>query len=138
MQVKGPVVTRTDDGQDITQEVACVERRDLTPVTLGLSLADGKAGLQARPEVVVEWPMEASLRQQRTGPPCGKTRRSTGLHHTVFRTVCGVLAVESPRLSHGSCPAPETTTFSPLATLLPERTTPARLCLETKWAAWVS
>jgi len=33
------VVAITDDGQEITQEVACVERQDLTPVTLGLSLA---------------------------------------------------------------------------------------------------
>ena len=33
---------------------------------------------------------------------------------------------------------PETTTFSPLATLLPERTTPELLFLETKWAALVS
>jgi hypothetical protein len=60
------------------------------------------------------------------------------MHHTVFRTVFGVLSVESPRLYHCSCQAPETTTFGPLATLLPERTTPELLFLETKWAALVS
>jgi hypothetical protein len=49
-----------------------------------------------------------------------------------------VFSVESPRLYHCACQAPETTTFSPLATLLPERTTPELLYLETKWAALVS
>jgi hypothetical protein len=138
MQVKVQVVTMTDDGQEITQEIACIERQDLSPVTLGLSLAEGKAVLQALQEVVVEWQMEAYLRQQRACPQCGKVRRRKGLHHTVFRTVFGVLSVESPRLYHCPCQAPETTTFSPLATLLPERTTPELLFLETKWAALVS
>ena len=61
MKVKVQVVTITDDGQEITQDVACVERHDLTPVTFGLSLAEGKAVLQALQEVVVEWQMHAYL-----------------------------------------------------------------------------
>jgi hypothetical protein len=44
----------TPDGQEITKEIACVERQDLTPVTLGLSPAEGKAVRQALQEVVVE------------------------------------------------------------------------------------
>jgi hypothetical protein len=138
MQVKVQVVTITDEGQEITHEVACMERQDLTPVALGLSLAEGKAVLQALQEVVVEWQMHAYLGQQRVCPQCGKVRRSKGTHHTVFHTVFGVLSVESPRLYHCPCQTPETTTFSPLATLLPERTTPELLFLETKWAALVS
>ena len=38
------------------------------PVTLGLSLAEGKAVLQALQEVVIEWQMHAYLRQQRACP----------------------------------------------------------------------
>ncbi len=53
MQVKVQVVTITDDGQETTREVACVERHDLTPETFGLSLVEGKAVLQALQEVVV-------------------------------------------------------------------------------------
>jgi hypothetical protein len=56
----------------------------------------------------------------------------------VFRTVFGTLPVDSPRLSHCPCPAHATTSFSPLAVLLPERTTPDLLSLETKWAALMS
>jgi hypothetical protein len=44
MKVKVQVVTITDDGQETTREIACVERQDLTPETFGLSLAEGKAG----------------------------------------------------------------------------------------------
>ena len=49
MQVKVQVVTITDEGQEITQDIACVERQDLTPVTLGLSLPT-EAVLQALQE----------------------------------------------------------------------------------------
>jgi hypothetical protein len=51
MKVKVQVVTITEDGQEITREVACLEWEDLTPVTLGLSLAEGKTVLQALPVV---------------------------------------------------------------------------------------
>ena len=138
MKVKVQVVTITDDGQETIKDIACVERQDLTPETFGLSLAEGKAVLQALQEVVVEWQMHTYLQQQRACPHCGKVRRSKGVHHTVFRTVFGVLPVESPRLYHCPCQTHATTSFSPLATLLPERTTPDLLYLETKWAALMS
>jgi hypothetical protein len=98
MKVKVQVVTITDDGQETTKEIACVERQDLTPETFGLSLAEGKTVLQALQEVVVEWQLHMYLQQQRSCPHCGKTRCSKGVHHTVFRTVFGALPVDSPRL----------------------------------------
>ena len=58
MKVTVQVVTLTDDGQETTKELACVERQDLTPATFGLSLTEGKAVLQALQEVVVEWQMQ--------------------------------------------------------------------------------
>ena len=138
MQVTVQVVTRTDDGQEVIREVACVERDDLTPATLGLSLAEGKTILQAIQEVVVEWQMQAYLGHQRHCPHCGTVRQSKGAHHTVFRTVFGALPIESPRLTHCVCQAHDTHSFSPLAALLPEHTTPELLYLETKWAALTS
>jgi hypothetical protein len=138
MKIKVQVVTITDDGQETTRDIACMERQDLTPETFGLSLAEGKVVLQALQEVVVEWQMHAYLQQQRACPHCGTPRRSKGVHHTVFRTVFGALPVASPRLYHCRCQGPATTSFSPLATLLPERTTPDLLYLETKWAALMS
>jgi hypothetical protein len=138
MKIKIQVVTISDDDHETTREVACVERHDLTPETFGLSLAEGKVVLQALQEVVVEWQMHAYLLQQRACPHCGKARQSKGVHHTVFRTVFGTLPVDSPRLYHCPCQPHTTTSFSPLAALLPERTTPDLLYLETKWAALMS
>jgi hypothetical protein len=138
MKVKIQVVTITDDGQETIKDIACVERHDLTPETFGLSLAEVKAVLQVLQEVVVEWQLHTYLQQQRTCPHCGHARRSKGVHHTVFRTVFGTVPVESPRVYHCGCQAHATTSFSPLATLLPERTTPDLLYLETKWAAFMS
>src|SRR5437588_12550237 len=105
MKVKVQVVTITDDGQETTRDIACVERHDLTPETFGLSLAEGKTVLQALQEVVVEWQMHTYLQQQRACPHCGTSRRSKGVHHTVFRTVVGTLLVDSPhREPCGSLP----------------------------------
>ena len=138
MQVKVQVVIITDDGQEITKEIACVERQELTPVPRGRALAEGKAVLQARQDVVVEWQMHTYLRQQRACPPCGKMRRSQGVPHTVFRTVFATLSVDRPWLYQCGCQAHTTASVSPLATLLPERTTPDLLYLESTWAAFMS
>ena len=96
MKVKVQVVTITDDGQETIKEIACVERHDLTPETFGLSLAEGKAMLQALQEVVVEWQMHTYLQQQRPCPHCGKVRQSKGVHHTIFRTVFGACRSSAP------------------------------------------
>ena len=46
MQFRVQVVTRTEHGEESVREVACVERQELTPASLGLAIADGKAILQ--------------------------------------------------------------------------------------------
>jgi Phage integrase family len=82
--------------------------------------------------------MQAYLHLQRDCPQCGNVRHSKGTHHTVFRTVFGSLPVASPRLTHGACQTHDTQSFSPLADLLPEHTSPELLYLETKWVSLVS
>jgi hypothetical protein len=52
--------------------------------------------------------------------------------------VFGHLKVKSARLHHCDCRPHESKTFSPLADLLPEHTTPELLFLETKWASLMS
>jgi hypothetical protein len=136
MQVKVQVITITDEGQEITREVACMERHDLTPVTLGLSLAEGKALLQALQAVVVEWQMHVYLSQQRPCPHCRHARCSKGVHHTAFRTVFGTLSMPSPRLQHCDCQPHETHSFSPLAELLPEGPHPSYCSWRASGPPW--
>jgi hypothetical protein len=132
------VVTQTEHGEESVRTVACVERQDLTPASLSLAIADSKAILQGLQEVVVEWQMQEYLATQRHCPQCGAPRQSKGVHHTVLRTVFGDLPITSPRFTHCPCQPQATASFSPLATLLPERTTPELLYLETKWASLAS
>jgi hypothetical protein len=132
------VVLTTDEGQTETQDIACVEREDLTPTTLGLTLAEGKAILKALQAVVVQQQLTTYLETPRPCPHCGHVQRSKGYHTTLVRTVFGTIPVHSLRRYQCPCQSDVARTFSPLAALLPEPITPELLFLETKWAAFVS
>jgi len=132
------VVITTDEGQTETRDIACVERQDLTPTTVGLTLAEGKAMLKALQEVVVQQQMTAYLKTQRPCAHCGNLQGRKGSHTTQVRTVFGTISVNSPRLYQCPCQPHPTETYSPLAALFPEHLTPELLFLETKWAALVS
>jgi hypothetical protein len=138
MKFKVQMVTLSDNGEEAVRDVGYVERGNLTAASLGLTIDDSKTILQGLQEVVVEWQMNDYLDAQRHCPQCGKLRHHKGARHTVFRTLFGELPVESPRFTHCPCQAHDTESFSPLAELLPEHTTPERLYLETKWAALAS
>jgi len=68
-------------------------------------------------------------------PECGRPRCTKGYHTLSVRTVFGQFTVRSPRLHHCACRPHDSKTFSPLAELLPDRTLPELLFLETKWAS---
>ena len=121
--------------------VQSIEREDLTPTTLGLTLAEGKAILKALQEVVVQQQLTAYLETQRPCGHCGHVQRSKGYHTTQVRTVFGIIPIHSLRLYQCPCQSDSSDparTFSPLAALLPEPITPELLFLETKGAALVS
>ena len=68
---------------------------------------------------------------------CGRERACKGHHQVVFRTPFGKLTLDSPQLYRCPCEAQGTKSVSPLAELLPERTSPELVYLETKFAALV-
>jgi hypothetical protein len=132
------VVVIVEDGKQETREIQTIERKDLKPETLGLTLAEGKAILKEIQQIVVQQQLAEGLAACRQCPDCGQARRSKGYHDLSLRTVFGHLTVKSPRWQHCECGAHETSTFSPLAELLPDHTTPELLFLETKWASLMS
>src|SRR6266481_9819073 len=138
MIYKIQVVTIGEDGCQETLEIACVERTDLKPETLGLTLAEGKMILNDLQQIVVERQVSSSLLLNQACPDCGQRRCSKGNHTLSLRTVFGQLTVRSPRMHHCGCRPHETKTFSPLAGLLPNHTLPELLFLETKWASLMS
>lgn len=127
-----------DQTTPIVVEVAALQREELTPETLGLTLAEAKALLAQTQEVLVTHQVAAYTDQQRCCPYCGARQHSKGHHTLVLRTLFGKLTLPSPRVICCPCHTTEQRSFSPLANLLPERTTPELRYLQAKWASLVS
>jgi hypothetical protein len=139
MKVKIQVVIESDNHEaPITEEVACIQRGELTPETLGMTLAEAKDLLANVQATMVKEQTNEYIRKQRSCPLCGKSRSQKGNHEIVFRSLFGKIELPSPRLYACSCHPQEKRSFSPLAELLPERTAPELLYLQTKWASLMS
>lgn len=151
MKVKVQVsIERDGEGEPIMADVACFERVELNPATLGLTLEEGKsllAGVQ-QTLVMAQATAAAHVEEHRHCPQCGSAYRLKGQHTLTMRTLFGKFKLPSQRYYCCSCqpqpqpqPQPELAqkkSFSPLAELLPERTTPELQYLQTKWAALMS
>jgi len=139
MKITIQITVESDHGRlNVAQEVAHLDRGTLRPETLGLTLAEARSILAGIEQTVVEQQAAEFMAQQRTCSHCGHERSCKGRHHIVFRTPFGKLRLESPRLYHCQCESDERTSFSPLAELLQERSSPELVYLETKFAALVS
>ena len=112
MIFKLQVVVIADDGHPETCEITSVERRDLKPETLGLTLAEGKAILKGIQQLVIQRQAATCLAPYQQCLDCGSPRTSKGYHDLSLRTVFGCLKVKSPRLLyHCDCRPHETKTF---------------------------
>ncbi len=138
VRVQLVIETDADDGQPVVHEVAQLEPGDLRIDTLGLQLAEAKDLLQKVQQVVVDEQVRTCLAEQMACPHCGRARRHKDTDTIVVRTLFGTLHLRSPRWWHCGCQPQPSRTFSPLAALLPERTTPELLYLESKFSGLVS
>ena len=131
------LVAESEAGQRV-QEIARLERNELHPENVGLSLREAKQLLGALQAKVVEQQVADYLKTQRPCPHCGRIRGLNGSHEVTFQTLFGNLELRSPRWNHCGCQPNPAKTFSPLSELLPEHASPERLYLETKWASLIS
>lgn len=135
MQFRIEVVAVAEDGTECRQELATLTRSESRLETVGLTLAEGKQVLQQLQQTVIERQVGTYLDQQRACPHCSKQRRLKQAAPAPFRTLFGLVEVHNPRWRQCTCQPQTTKTLRPLAALLPERTSPELLYLETKWAA---
>lgn len=136
MKLTLQVVIQQDDKPPRVTEIASLERNTLRPETLGLSLQEAKTVLAQLQETLVREQVAAVGADHQTCPHCGAAQRRKGQHQIVVRSLFGKLTLESPRLYTCACQTEETRlSYSPLAELLPERTTPEMEYLQAKWAA---
>jgi hypothetical protein len=139
MNIKLNLVIESDEGiLRYENEIAQLQRSQLCPTTLGLTLDESKQLLQTLQQEIVTCQTAEYVAQQRPCPDCGKQRKFKGKHKMLYRSVFGKLELHSPRLFHCTCESQPTKSFSPLALLLEERTSPEYLYLQTKFAALMS
>ena len=139
MKIKVQIIVEDDElDEPIVEEITCLCRGDLLPETMGLTLAEGKEILANMQAVMVKHQVEEYVAQQRHCPDCGQWRSKKGDHEIVWRSLFGKLRIHSPRLYTCRCQPRETKSFRPLAALLPERSAPELLYLQTKWASLMS
>jgi hypothetical protein len=139
MKITVQITVQSDEGQaEVVQEVTHLKRGSLRPETLGLSLAEARSILAGLEQSVVERQAAEFVAQERRCPHCDRKRACKDCQSIVFRTPFGKLTLDSPRLYRCRCESQPRKSFSPLAALLPERTSPERVYLETKFAALVS
>jgi hypothetical protein len=119
-----------------------VERDSLAPETFGLTLAEAKAIMTELQDAIVADQIAVHEQDARCCPGCGSARGMKGHRPLTCRTVFGTVHAKAVRLRRCACgndpAAANRGSFSPLADLLPERTTPELLYLETRWGSLVS
>ena len=123
---------------EVVEEVARLERKQFSAEGLGLNLAEAKAILSGLQRKMVARQAANFIAEQERCLKCGQALRHNGQHEIVLRTLFGKLKIESPRLYRCHCGGNKRSSFSPLATALPERTSAEMLYLETKWASLIS
>jgi len=117
------------------EEVACFERNQLSPETLGLQLDEAKQMLAGVQHAITESQVEEYVEQQRQYPHCQQPLAYKGHHQIGMRTLFGKLTLSSPRLYTCSCQPHQKRSWSPVAALFSERSTPELLCQEVRWVS---
>ena len=140
MKVTVQVVLHADDDTQTTvvREAFTLTRAVLAPDTVGLQLQEAKDLLAAVQDTVVEHQVNTALSTQIACPDCGIPRRHKDSRRIVVRTLFGTLRLDSPRWWSCPCTPRSASTFSPLAAVLRERTTPELSYLQTRFAGLVS
>src|SRR5579859_5954384 len=105
MRIRVQVVIESD--QEITplhvEEVACLERGELTPETLGLRLDEAKQILAGVQQAMTAQQVKDYVEHHRQCPHCQQPLAYKGHHQIDLRTLFGKLTLSSPRLYTCSC-----------------------------------
>lgn len=127
-----------NEGQAITEEIACLTRGKLSAETLGLSLKESKTILSEIQKSMVTQQVAEHVNGVRSCKDCGKQRAIHGYHTLTYRTLFGELHFKSPRLVECYCHSHIKVTFSPIAKILTQHTAPEYVYLQSEWASIMS
>lgn len=137
MNIQIQVIIEHDHMQYL-ETIAQFERQDLQPETLGLTLTEAQDLLANLQYLVASQQVAEFNEVHQECPDCGTQRSKKDTKQITYRTVFGKFKLDSPRYYTCDCRVRSEHSESPLAHLLPERTSPELLYLQTKWASLMS
>jgi len=132
------VVEDTDGHAVATDELACLERTVLGPATVGLTLDEGKLLLATCQKRMILAQVRDYEDMARSCPECATPRAVKCASSIILRTLFGALTIPCRRLYHCRCEGSGRSSFSPIAVLFPERSTPELVYIQTRWASLMS
>ncbi len=133
------LVTETAEGSTASvAEIAIFSRHAQSIENVGMTLEESKDVLRQLQRTIVQQQVDAFVRSRSECSCCGRRLGKKGMHQIVYRTLFGKLELDSPRFRHCKCHTGGLRSFSPVAELLPERSSPELLFMEAKWASLVS
>ena len=136
MKFKIQLVVESESGEtQLIQEVLQIEKGHLQPENLGLSLAEAKELLLQTQCSLVNQQIAEYQKQQELCSHCHQKLLHKDRRTITYRTPFGKLKLPSHRLFHCACTEQATRSFSPVANLLKERTSPELLYLESNFAS---
>jgi hypothetical protein len=127
----------TDNNEATVVDVAVVERDELSPASLGLSVDDAKAILAGVQDTMVAEQCATALAAASCCEVCGRRFAHKDTRRLVVRSLYGTVRVANPRWWTCRCTG-RRSSFSPLTVLLPQRSTPELVVVQAKLAAHVS
>lgn len=137
MKIKIQFIIDSED-RSSTEDIACLEREELTAETLGLTLQEAKTITSEIQKKMIGHQITDFVSHNRFCPCCGSTLSIKGYHPLVYRTLFGKICLKSPRLLTCKCQTQGVLSFSPLTHILTERLSPELSYLGTKWASLMS
>lgn len=138
MQFKIQVVIEEDNQQTTIEDIISFEKGFSNIDCIGLSLSDSKQLLKKLQQVMIQTQAQYFINANRRCSNCDKNRRIKGYHTIQYRTLFGIVSMNSPRYYHCSCDDTKEGTFSLLKQWLPEHISPELKYIETKWASLMS
>ena len=104
-------------GCPIEHELGIIEREEeISPATVGLTLAEGKALLASLQQQVVTAQIQQHVKTIKSCPQCGSAFRTKGHYQSTLRSVYGTVAMRIRRLRPCPCSGSQAQSFSTLFT----------------------
>ena len=104
-------------GSSVEHELGIIERAEgISPATVGLTIAEGKALLASLQEQVVTAQVQQHVATFKSCPQCGSAFRTKGHYQSTLRSVYGTVGMRIRRLRACPCSGSQAHSFSTLFT----------------------